>query len=145
MGDEININKKTLYKSLVFIAVLIFLIVAFINIFTGAAANDTELVKGGSAGLNRVIEDGNMVTVNLGVANYNYDPNTIKVKLGQKVKIIGNVNQLQGCLKAFLIPDLGISKLFRSNDNTVEFTADQKGKFKFSCSMGMGSGLLIVE
>ena len=55
------------------------------------------------------------------------------------------MNQLRGCLRAFRIPNLGISKVFNSNDNVLEFTPTSKGTFGFTCSMGMGTGTLIVK
>ena len=67
------------------------------------------------------------------------------LEAGKKVRIVGNMDQLQGCLKAFTIPQLGISKIFRNGDNVLEFTPTQKGTFGFSCSMGMGSGSLIIK
>ena len=142
MAEEIQIKKETLYKTLGIIFIGLFLLFAFKNIF---ADKDQELVEGGQKGSNLILDEGDVKIINLGIANYNYDPNTIKVKQGQKVKIIGNMNQLQGCLKAFVIPQLRIQKLFRSGDNILEFTPTKKGTFGFSCTMGMGTGTLIVE
>lgn len=140
--DEIKINKKTLFKGICILVISIFLIIALKNIFTN---QDDKLVQGGTQGQNKIeIKDGVQI-INLGVANYNYDPNTIKVKNNLPVKIIGNMKQLQGCLRAFVIPKLRISKLFSSSNNVLEFTPTQKGVFPFSCSMGMGTGTLIVE
>ncbi len=142
MAEELKINKKTLYKLICVSVIGIFLLTAFVNIFSAA---DDELVKGGSEGSNKIIyQDGKQI-VNLGIANYNYDPNTIKVKVNEPVKIVGNMAQLQGCLRAFVIPQLRITKLFKNNDNVLEFTPTRKGTFPFSCSMGMGTGTLIVE
>lgn len=144
MADEITINIKTITKTIGILAISIFLIFAFKNIFLNNS-DDNDLVNGGQTGSNKVeIKDGIQI-INLGVANYNYDPNTITIKEGMPVKIIGNMNQLQGCLRSFIIPKLGISKLFTKGDNILEFTPKQKGTFKFSCTMGMGTGNLIVE
>lgn len=141
--DNINIKKNTLY---VVIGVLVFggfLTFAFINMASSNNINE-ELVQGGKPGLNKVVNDGDVQIVNLGVANYNYDPQTITVSSGKPVKIIGNMQQLQGCLRAFTIPNLGISKVFSQGNNVLEFIPKEKGTFPFSCSMGMGYGKLII-
>lgn len=82
--------------------------------------------------------------VTLGMKNYNYYPQEVKVKAGQPVEITLD-NSVYGCLRAFTIRELGVSKLSRSPDEKIIFTPDRKGTFTFSCSMGMGYGKLVVE
>ncbi len=145
MVNEITIKKKTVFIFIGVLVIGIFLIAAFRNIAAGKTVSDTELIKGGETGSNKLEVDGTTQVINLGIANYNYDPETITVKVDQPVKIIGNMNQLQGCLKAFTIPKLGVSKVFRQGDNVIEFTPKEKGTYGFTCTMGMGRGTLIVE
>lgn len=83
------------------------------------------------------------VTLSWGKLNYN--PDTITVSAGQPVKIIADLTRLQGCFRSFVIPDLGISTYFSSKNNILEFIPTTKGVFRFTCSMGMGKGTLIVE
>jgi len=144
MAEEIKLKKSHLIGIIGVVLIAIFILVAIRNVIS---KNDvgTELVKGGNVGENQIVDNADFKTINLGIANYNYDPETITVKEGQKVKIIGNMNQLQGCLRAFTIPKLGISKVFNNGDNILEFTAPKKGTYGFSCTMGMGRGTLIVE
>jgi|SRR3989344_3484338 len=144
MVEEIKIKKSMIWSIAGVLIIGIFVVLALGNARSSNNA-DTELVKGGDAGSNKVVIDGDTQIVNLGIANYNYDPNTITVKADKPVKIIGNMNQLQGCLRAFSIPQLGVSKIFRTGDNILEFTPTQKGTYGFTCSMGMGKGTLIVE
>ena len=94
---------------------------------------------------NQLVSNENVQIVKLGFNNYNYDPGTITVKQGIPVRIVADMGQINGCYRAFAIPQLNIQKVFRSGDNTVEFTPTQKGTYKFSCSMGMGTGTLIVN
>lgn len=146
MSEEIKIKKSLIFGIIGVVAVGIFLLIAFKNI-VGASNNELtgELVRGGESGSNRVYNEGDVQVVNLGVANYNYDPEAITVEADKPVKIIGNVDQLKGCLRAFTIPQLGLKKIFKIGDNILEFTPTQKGTFGFSCSMGMGGGSLIVK
>ena len=147
MAEEIKIKKSVIFSIVGVIVIGLFLFIALRNVIAGKNNNEItgELVKGGIIGSNKILTDGDTQIINLGIANYNYDPETITLEAGKKVRIVGNMDQLQGCLKAFTIPQLGISKIFRNGDNVLEFTPTQKGTFGFSCSMGMGSGSLIIK
>ncbi|HXI41933.1 MAG TPA: cupredoxin domain-containing protein [Bryobacteraceae bacterium] len=80
---------------------------------------------------------------------YGFDPNPIRVKKGDHVKlVITAVDHDHGFkLEAFHIEQL----LKKGEATTVEFTADQAGTFPFACShfCGMGhkkmTGELVVE
>lgn len=87
---------------------------------------------------------GDAQVINLSAQGIKYTPDQFTVKANQPVKIVANLATLQGCLKSFTIPQLGIKKVFSNSDNTVEFTPTQKGTFDFSCYMGMGRGKITV-
>lgn len=74
----------------------------------------------------------------------NYYPNTITVKSGVLVEISLD-RSVSGCYRSFSIPDLGVRKLSSNPNDTIKFTPNQKGNFRFQCSMGMGTGTIIVE
>ena len=101
---------------------------------------------------NSNIETGNSIQENsndiqkitLGIKNYNYYPNTVTVKSGKPVRIYLD-STVTGCLRSFTIRDLGIAKNLRTPQEYVEFTPTEAGTYKFACSMGMGTGTLIVE
>ena len=80
----------------------------------------------------------------LGIKNYNYYPNTVTVKAGKPVRIYLD-SSVTGCLRSFTIRDLGIAKNLPTPTDYVEFTPTKLGTYKFACSMGMGTGTLIVE
>ncbi len=144
MEESIKLKKSTVITSVCILIIGLFIFFAF----RGFNSDDTlngDLVKGGEPGSNQVINEDDVQIVNLGVANYNYDPETITVQANKKVKIVGNMQQLKGCLRSFTIPNLGIKKIFTESDNILEFMPDKKGTFGFSCSMGMGIGKLIVN
>lgn len=145
MEDSIKIKKSTLITLICVVLILGFVGFAFKNFISDDDSLTGNPVKGGDVGSNKIIKDGDVQIVNLGVANYNYDPSTINVEAGKKVRIIGNMEQLQGCLRAFTIPSFGITKIFNYGDNILEFIPTKKGTYGFSCSMGMGFGKLIVD
>jgi cytochrome c oxidase subunit II len=80
---------------------------------------------------------------------YQFDPNMITVKQGDKVRlIITALDRDHG----FKLDEYGIDqKLTKGDPATIEFTADKPGTFVFRCSVfcGMGhrkmKGKLVVE
>jgi len=82
--------------------------------------------------------------ITLSMKNYNYYPNTIKVKAGQPVSITLD-ESVSGCYRSFTIRDLNVAKYSRTPSDTIDFVPAKKGTFRFSCSMGMGTGTIIVE
>lgn len=82
-------------------------------------------------------------------SKFKFEPSTITVKKGQKVKLI--FKNIEG-IHDFRVDELGIAtEVIEENEQeSVEFTADEIGSFEFYCSveehraMGM-VGTLIVE
>ena len=87
---------------------------------------------------------GDFQKVVLGVKNLNYYPNTITIQYGKPVRIYLD-SSVSGCLRSFTIRDFGVTKYLKTPSDYVEFTPNKKGTFRFACSMGMGTGTLIVE
>ncbi|MBS3070860.1 cupredoxin domain-containing protein [Candidatus Pacearchaeota archaeon] len=89
-------------------------------------------------------ESGEFQKVVIGMKGFNYYPNTITVKEGIPVRIYLD-ESVVGCLRSFTIPEFGVAKYLKTQEDYVEFTPNKKGTFKFACSMNMGTGTLIVE
>ena len=87
---------------------------------------------------------GNLQKIVLGMKDFNYYPDTIKVKANQPVEITID-ETVKGCLRSFAIRDLGVNKYARTAADKIIFTPTKTGTFSFSCSIGMGYGRLIVE
>ena len=106
------------------------------------------LLKGGIVQENTEVQgnavQGELQKVTLGVKNYNYYPNTVKVQAGKPVEITLD-KDVSGCLRSFTIRDLGVSKYSKNPEDKIVFTPTKTGTHKFACSMGMGYGTLIVE
>ncbi|MEK6896794.1 MAG: cupredoxin domain-containing protein [Nanoarchaeota archaeon] len=121
-------------KSHISWAVVIVLIIIIGGVFmlTGQRDKDTGTVVG----------DAQKVT--LGMKNFNYYPDTIRVKANQPVEITLDKG-VTGCFRSFTIPAFGVSKLSKNPSDTIVFTPTNKGNFRFACGMGMGYGTLIVE
>ena len=105
------------------------------------------MIKGASVGQSSVytapLKDGFQEIV-LGVKGYNYYPNTIKVQSGIPVRIYLD-SSVSGCLRDFTIRDFNVREYLKTPGDYVEFTPTLQGRYTFACSMGMGTGVLIVE
>ncbi len=124
-------------KSVIYVVGIIFLIVLF-GFFM--LRNGSGSLDNGSNGSS----NGEVQKIVLGVKDYNYYPNTINVKVNQPVSISLD-SSVSGCLRSFTIRDFGINKYLKTPKDTVEFTPTKKGTYRFACSMGMGTGTLVVE
>jgi plastocyanin domain-containing protein len=98
-----------------------------------------------TSSLNTVQEIDGVQTVTLSWGKFNYIPETITVRAGKPVRITADLTRLSGCFQSLVIPELGIEHYFDVGTETLEFTPTTKGTFAFSCAMGMGKGMLIVE
>ena len=81
--------------------------------------------------------------------SFYYEPNEIRVKQGDKVRIVMNSVSM---MHDFVIDELGVKMPVVENGDTgtVEFTVDQRGTFEYYCSVGQHRaqgqvGTLIVE
>ncbi len=112
--------------------------VAALALFAATAASPAQDARAGDA-----------AEIKVTARKYEFDPNPIRVKKGDHVKLaITAVDHDHGFkLEAFHIDQ----PLKKGETATVEFTADQAGTFPFACShfCGMGhkkmKGELIVE
>ena len=105
--------------------------------FTSAEKTDTAVQQTNQA-------QGDTQKITLSEKNFNYYPDTITVQAGKPVEITLD-SSINGCLRSLAIPDLGIAKYARTAAEKIVFTPTKKGTFKFSCSMGMGFGTLVVQ
>jgi len=80
---------------------------------------------------------------------FSFSPDTIKVKMGEKIKIIARTIDVE---HGFALPEFNVnSDIEPGKKEVIEFTADKKGAFHFICSVYCGPGhgamrgTLIVE
>ncbi len=124
------------------ILALIGIIVVVAGIFM--FANNNSMIGQVTAVDNPVVLEGQTQKVTISERDLNYYPSQIKVKANQPVEITLD-NKVSGCLRAFTIKDLGVSKYAPTPNDKILFTPTKKGTFTFTCSMGMGFGKIIVE
>lgn len=95
----------------------------------------------------KIMTDVKTITIEAGA--FYYKPNKIRVKKGQKVKIVMTAKDM---MHDFNIDELSVKMPITKagSTNTVEFTADQTGEFEYYCSVGQHRtngqvGTFIVE
>lgn len=130
MSDEITINKNKAWKYGALVLVVAVIITTFMNF-----NNNSESTNQAAEGAQKIV---------LSYKNYNYYPNTLRVKEGEPVSITLD-KTITGCFRSLVIKDLAVNEFSSSPKETIDFTPTKKGTFKFACSMGMGYGTLIVE
>ena len=71
--------------------------------------------------------------------SFTFDPSTIEVNEGDKVRV--KINNVDTIGHGFAVLDFGVNTyLGPGKTETVEFTASKKGEFNFFCSFFCGKG-----
>ena len=131
-----KIKKSTIYVGVI---LLIIVIGGFFFLRGGNSAVNGNVVSEG-----KHVLQGETQHIVISKKDLNYYPNEIRVKAGQPVSISLD-SSVTGCLRSFNIRDLGVSKYSKTLSDTIDFTPNKKGTFRFQCSMGIGTGTIIVE
>jgi sulfite exporter TauE/SafE len=83
--------------------------------------------------------------IQIDIVNNGYLPKQFTVKQGIPVELTLANGDVYSCAQAFVFREFDISTVVRSNTKqSFTFTPQEKGKFTFSCSMGMYSGTMTV-
>ena len=128
LKNPIKIPKKTI---LVVIVISVLLIAGVFFFFSGKSVSGN------------VVNAVEVQKITLGM-NGNYYPNSLTVKAGVPVEITLD-SSIRGCYRNFNIPGLRVSQSSSSPTDTIKFTPKEKGTFNFRCSMGMGTGTIVVD
>ena len=106
------------------------------------SAEETAICTSASNCVQKNIQEGK--TIVIGMKNYNYYPNSIRIPANAPITIKLDAT-VRGCYRSFTIPALKIQKYLQTPKDTLTVTFPQPGTYKFACSMGMGTGTFIVE
>jgi plastocyanin domain-containing protein len=75
-----------------------------------------------------------------------YDPGTIRVPVGQPVRLVFNREDTSSCSEEIVIPDFNIRRFLPTGVKVaIEVTPPKPGRYEFHCGMGMLHGALIAE
>ncbi|MDA1079814.1 MAG: sulfite exporter TauE/SafE family protein [bacterium] len=83
--------------------------------------------------------------VTIQVLNEGYSPRYVRVQSGVPVQLTLQSKDTYSCALAFMLSEFGIETFLEATDTqTFTFTPTKKGKFTYTCSMGMYTGTLEV-
>ncbi|MGH7468056.1 MAG: cupredoxin domain-containing protein [Longimicrobiales bacterium] len=75
-----------------------------------------------------------------------YQPALIRVRRGERVRLVFDRQETSSCSEEIVIPDFGVRRFLPAFETTViELTPHEAGVHEFACGMSMLHGKLIVE
>lgn len=92
---------------------------------------------------NVTIENGIQI-VRMNQTASGYEPNTFTIKKGIPVKWIVNSQDQNTCASAIVAPSINIRQTLSAGENVFKFTPSEVGQIRFSCAMGMYTGVFNV-
>ena len=92
---------------------------------------------------NVTLKDGVQV-VKMTQTSSGYSPNSFTIKKGIPVKWIVTSEDVFTCAASIVSPKLGIRKNLEAGENIIEFTPTEAGQVRYTCSMGMYSGVFNI-
>jgi len=75
-----------------------------------------------------------------------YEPREVRVRAGERVRLVFEREGGVGGGEEVVFPELGIRRFLTPREETVvEFTPERPGAYEFTCGMGMLRGRVLVE
>lgn len=131
-------------NNIVKVIAFVLIILIGVMVIKSFATGSTGLPTGNVIAVDSV-NTGEAETVEVSFKNYEYYPSPIVLKKNVPVRLVFDLDTVQGCMRAVRIPAFDIEKYVKEGDNVIEFTPDKAGEFSIMCSMGMGTGVIKVE
>jgi sulfite exporter TauE/SafE/copper chaperone CopZ len=73
-----------------------------------------------------------------------YSPNTFTIRQGIPVRWVIDSKTTSSCASSLISSKIGVRRNLRKGENIIEFTPQETGQIRFSCSMGMYTGAFNV-
>lgn len=136
---------RTAQKFYQFVGVILILLAIFnirngFNLSTTSSINNNEVGKQNQNFTNSQDEQ----VVNMESSYSGYQPRRFVIQKGVPVKWVINVKDPYTCASDLVFPYLNLRKRLQAGENIIQFTPNQIGRLKFSCSMGMYTGYFEV-
>jgi plastocyanin domain-containing protein len=75
-----------------------------------------------------------------------YSPNTVRVKVGQPVRLVFDRKDDSSCSEEVVIADFGIRRFLPTGERTtIEITPPAAGSYSFTCGMSMLRGTVVAD
>ncbi len=124
---------------------LVLIAFSILNISNGFNLTGITFASSGAAGktISGQIVNGEQI-VNLTQSAAGYSPRELTIKKNVPVKLMVNSTNPYTCTSILVIPKFNIWSKLTQGINEIKFTPTAKGPVKFSCSMGMYTGVINV-
>lgn len=127
---------------------LVLLVLAVWNMSNGYNLTGITFAGFGQDGVKEEKLSGELVNgervVKITQSGSGYSPRNVTVKKDVPVKLLVNATNLYSCTASFVIPKFNIWTNFVEGVNEINFTPIDTGPIKFSCTMGMYTGIINV-
>lgn len=124
------------------------LILAVLNLQSGFALTGIDFsqvfARGNPNGSAAPAPTGSVQEIAMKVTRNGYEPRSFTIKAGVPVRWTIDGAGAQGCTSVLVVPSLNIFTPLTTGTNVIDFTAPNRGKLAFSCSMGMVRGSFTV-
>ncbi len=94
--------------------------------------------------INITLTEDDYQVIRMEVNAYGWEPDSFVLKKGVPVRWEIDATQLNGCNNEIIVPEYGLDIMLRDGLQTVEFTPEEEGVFRWSCWMGMIPGQFVV-
>jgi uncharacterized protein len=136
------------------IAALLVLGIGFVTIDSGLVLADSPLaprtvlasvLPDRSAPAPAMVVDG-VQEITINALNNGYSPTVLVAQAGMPIRLNLDTNDTWSCARDFVIRSLNIQQVLPSSGRvTVDIPAQPAGQIRFSCSMGMYTGVIYVQ
>lgn len=110
--------------------------IALVNWWFFLAQRRVAVAESGTSGAQQVT-----IVVRAG-----YEPSRVRVRAGQPVRLVFDRQERAGCSEEVVFPDFGVRRFLPPfEQTTVELHPMSRGRYEFTCGMGMLHGSLDVE
>lgn len=151
IGGLTSVIKGSFAKPFFKFAGLVVMFMAIFNISNGLNLSGIDVNAFINPKVNSTAGNDPNVTLENGVqivrmtqTSSGYSPNSFTIKKGIAVKWIVTSEDAFTCAASIVSSKLGIRKNLEAGENIIEFTPTETGQVRFTCSMGMYSGVFNI-
>lgn len=151
IGGLTSVVKGAFAKPFFKFAGLVVIFMAIFNISNGLNLSGIDVnafinpkVKSDTVNDPNVTLENGVQIVRMTQTSSGYSPNSFTIKKGIPVKWIVTSEDAFTCAASIVSSKLGIRKNLEAGENIIEFTPTEAGQVKFTCSMGMYSGVFNI-
>lgn len=148
-GSVISMLSQTRMKQVMRASGVIVILLGLLTVnrglasFNSGASSESKDIVAPVSNVNNN-QDSNYQIAKMDLTYQGYVPSTLTVKKGIPVKWVINAKEISGCTSVIQMTAFNIRKTLKSGENTIEFTPNVAGTYKFSCGMQMVWGKFVV-